>query len=117
MRKSGPRNTAGSSASCCRCWPLLAAYTVVAYLVLPAFVADLEAAGMATAKYQVTGIGPTMTGLNGGGDLYYTDGEVWVLRLVEACHKRSGPAAVIPSPAATEIKDQIWQAVANTLRN
>jgi LssY C-terminus len=78
---------------------------------------DLEAAGMVDAKYQVTGIGPTLDGRNGGGDLYYTDGEVWVLRLVEACRKRSGPATIIPSPAATEIKDQIWQAVANTLRN
>jgi hypothetical protein len=26
-----------------------------------------------------------MAGHNGGGDLYYTDGEIWVLRLVEAC--------------------------------
>ena len=43
---------------------------------------DLEAAGMVDAKYQVTGIGPTLTGRNGGGDPYYTDGEVWILRLV-----------------------------------
>ena len=77
---------------------------------------DLQAAGMVEAKYQVTGVGPTMAGRNGGGDLYYTDGEVWILRLVEACRKRTGPAIVIPSPAATEIKDQIWQAVAGTLR-
>jgi len=77
---------------------------------------DLEAAGMVTAKYQVTGIGPTMAGRNGGGDLYYTDGEVWILRLVEACQKRSDPATIIPSPPATELKDQIWQAVAKTLR-
>jgi hypothetical protein len=77
---------------------------------------DLEAAGMVDAKYQVTGIGPTVDGRNGGGDLYYTDGEVWVLRLVVACHKRTGPATIIPSPAATEIKDQIWQAVADALR-
>ena len=77
---------------------------------------DLEAAGMVTAKYQVTGIGPTLAGRNGGGDLYYTDGEVWILRLVEACRKRTGPAVVIPSPAATEIKDQVWQAVAGALR-
>jgi hypothetical protein len=76
---------------------------------------DLENAGMVTAKYQVTGIGPTMTGRNGGGDLYYTDGEVWILRLVEACQKRSGPAIIIPSPPATEIKDQIWQGIANAL--
>jgi LssY C-terminus len=78
---------------------------------------DLENAGMVSAKYQVTGIGPTVAGRNGGGDLYYTDGEVWILRLVEACQKRTGPATIIPSPPATEIKDQIWQAVANTLRN
>jgi hypothetical protein len=78
--------------------------------------ADLEAAGMLEAKYQVTGIGPTMAGRNGGGDVYYTDGEVWILRLVEACQKRTGPVEIIPSPAATEIKDQIWQAVADTLR-
>ena len=49
--------------------------------------ADLEAAGMVEAKYQVTGVGPTLTGTNGGGDLYYTDGEVWILRLVVACER------------------------------
>jgi LssY C-terminus len=72
---------------------------------------DLENAGMVDAKYQVTGIGLTMTGRNGGGDLYYTDGEIWVLRLVEACKKRDGPVVTIPSPPATEIKDQIWHAI------
>jgi LssY C-terminus len=76
---------------------------------------DLEAAGLVDAKYQVTGIGPTMTGRNGGGDPYYTDGEVWILRLVVACQKRTGPATVIPSPSATEIKDQIWRGIADAL--
>jgi hypothetical protein len=78
-------------------------------------VTDIESAGMATAKYQVTGIGPTVAGRNGGGDLYYTDGEVWILRLVEDCHKEAGPVAVIPSPPATELKDQLWHAIADTL--
>jgi hypothetical protein len=77
---------------------------------------DLENAGMVEARYQVTGIGPTMDGRNGGGDLYYTDGEVWILRLVIACARRTGPASIIPSPSATEIKDQIWHAVANALK-
>jgi LssY C-terminus len=76
---------------------------------------DLEAAGLVDAKYQVTGIGPTVTGRNGGGDPYYTDGEVWILRLVVACQKRTGPATVIPGPAATEIKDQIWRGIAEAL--
>jgi hypothetical protein len=77
---------------------------------------DLEAAGMVTAKYQVTGIGPTLTGRNGGGDLYYTDGEVWILRLVEACRKNTMPVDVLPSPLATQIKDQIWREIAETIR-
>jgi len=78
--------------------------------------ADLEAASMLDAKYQVTGIGPTMDGRNGGGDPYYTDGEVWILRLVTACRKREGAATIIPSPSATEIKDQIWRGIASALR-
>jgi hypothetical protein len=78
--------------------------------------ADLAAAGMVDAKYQVTGVGPTLAGTNGGGDLYTTDGEVWILRLVVACERRTSPAAIIPSPLATEIKDQIWQAVTHALR-
>ncbi len=72
---------------------------------------DLETAGMVTAKYQVTGVGPTLIGRNGGGDRYYTDGEIWVLRLVEACRKHDGPVEAIPSPAATEFKDQVWHSV------
>jgi hypothetical protein len=76
---------------------------------------DIENAGMATAKYQVTGVGPTLTGRNGGGDPYYTDGEVWVLRLVDDCQKQTGPVATLPSPPATELKDQIWHAIAQTL--
>jgi hypothetical protein len=77
--------------------------------------ADLEQAGMVDAKYQVTGIGATLTGDNGGGDSYYTDGEVWISRLVTACQKTTSPVEIVPSPLATEIKDQIWRTIANTL--
>ena len=76
---------------------------------------DLESAGMVTAKYQVTGIGPTFNGRNGGGDLYFTDGEIWVLRLVEACAKHQGAVEQIPSPAMTEFKDQVWHAVVEAI--
>ena len=78
---------------------------------------DLEQAGMVTAKYQVTGVGLTLTGRNGGGDPYYTDGEVWILRLVEACQKRTGPVDVIPSPPATELKDQILRSITDALKS
>ena len=76
---------------------------------------NLETAQVVDAKYQVTGVGVTLTGRNGGGDSYYTDGEVWILRLVVACQKRTAPVEIVPSPMATEIKDQIWRTVANTL--
>jgi hypothetical protein len=56
-----------------------------------------------------------VTGRNGGGDPYYTDGEVWILRLVMACQKRTSPADVIPSPPATEIKDEIWHGITDAL--
>jgi LssY C-terminus len=78
---------------------------------------DLEGADLVTAKYQVTGIGATLTGRNGGGDPYYTDGEVWILRLVVACQERAGPVDILPSPAATEIKDQIWHVMVDPLSN
>jgi hypothetical protein len=76
---------------------------------------DLETSGMVTAKYQVTGVGLTLTGHNGGGDLYYTDGEVWILRLVEDCQKQTAKVTVIPSPPATELKDQILRSITETL--
>ena len=78
-------------------------------------VADIEQAGMATAKYQVTGVGPTLTGRNGGGDPYYTDGEVWILRLAPDCQKQSGPVTDLPSPPATELKDQIWHEITTAM--
>lgn len=77
---------------------------------------DLESAGMVTAKYQVTGIGPTLAGRNGEGDLYYTDGEVWILRLVDACRTNAAPVKVLPSPLATRIKDRVWREIAEFIR-
>ena len=36
-------------------------------------------------------------------------------KLVAACKKRDGPAETIPSPPATEMKDQIWHAIADAV--
>jgi hypothetical protein len=77
---------------------------------------DLEAAKMVEVRYQVTGIGPTPAAWNGEGDRYFTDGEVWMLRLVTACRPHDGPVATLPSPAAVEVKDALWQALAGTLK-
>lgn len=78
---------------------------------------SLEAAGMITARYQVMGIGPTLLGRNGGGDSYFTDGEVWVMRLVEDCKKTTVPPTILPSPPVVQFKDMIWNNIADLYRN
>jgi hypothetical protein len=77
---------------------------------------DLQAAGMISARYEVMGVGPTLLGRNGGGDIYVTDGEVWVFRLVEECQKRSTAPEILPSPAVVQFKNQIWNNVADAVR-
>ena len=37
---------------------------------------DLRMAKVVEAIYEVTGVGPTLLAWNGGGDRYYTDGEI-----------------------------------------
>jgi hypothetical protein len=78
--------------------------------------ADLQAAGMISARYQVMGIGPTLLGRNGEGDPYFTDGEVWVMRLVEGCVKQTAPPEILPDPPAVAFKDAIWKSVADLYR-
>jgi LssY C-terminus len=78
---------------------------------------DLQKAGLIDARYQVMGIGPTLLGRNGEGDPYFTDGEVWVLRLVEDCVTRTAPPEILPDPPATVLKDAIWKSVAEFYRS
>ena len=72
--------------------------------------ADLADGGTVEGIYQVTGIGQTFDGRNGGGDRYFTDGEVVVLRLEPDCATRKGAAPeVLPSPPLVEWKNGIWR--------
>jgi len=66
---------------------------------------DLNQARMITHIYQMKGIGPTLNGRNGEGDPYYTDGEVWLARLVRWGDKADKAAGVLPPPALIQIKD------------
>jgi hypothetical protein len=79
--------------------------------------ADLETAGMIEARYQITGTGPTLLGRNGEGDPYHTDGEVWMLRLVEDCARRTAPPLVLDAPAAVQAKDAVWKRLAGLYRS
>jgi hypothetical protein len=67
---------------------------------------DLERAGWITTRYNVTGIGPTINGRNGGGDRYYTDGEMWVGVLAPPVAGRR--VTVLPDPTPIVIKQQFW---------
>jgi hypothetical protein len=63
---------------------------------------------MVTDIYQMKGIGPTLNGRNGEGDPYYTDGEIWVARLVGAGKEADKPAEMQPAPALIQIKDTVF---------
>jgi hypothetical protein len=70
---------------------------------------DLDEARMTDAIYQVSGIGPTINGRNGEGDYYFTDGDIWVSRLVQHCEKRAAPAKELPNPPIVALKNLIWK--------
>lgn len=76
---------------------------------------DLKAAKMVEAVYQVTGIGPTLNGRNGGGDRYYTDGEVWLARLVADGVPNDKPVEMLPPPAFVQAKDAVWDGIADAV--
>jgi hypothetical protein len=67
---------------------------------------DLEQAGWITTTYFVTGIGPTLNGHNGGGDRYYTDGEMAVGVLATPVSGRR--TTVLAQPTPIVVKQQFW---------
>ena len=62
-------------------------------------IAGLDNARMVLSMYQIRGVGPTLKGRNGEGDPYYTDGEIWVAKLVAAGQKTAVPRSFFPAPA------------------
>jgi LssY C-terminus len=71
-------------------------------------IAGLNIAHMVVSVYQTKGIGPTLNGRNGEGDLYYTDGEIWVARLVSGGKEAEKPAEMQPPPALIQIKNSVF---------
>ena len=69
---------------------------------------DLETVGSLTTLYDVTGIGPTLNGENGGGDHYFTDGELTVGVLAPEGAVGKHPVTVLQSPPLVVIKNQFW---------
>src|ERR1700733_13979590 len=76
---------------------------------------DLTTAGMLDAVFQISGIGPTLFGRNGGGDRFYTNGEIDMASLVVDGIKRTEPPATLPSPPFITLRDQIWRSVSDAV--
>ncbi len=65
--------------------------------------------------YEVTGIGPTVNGRNGGGDRYYTDGDIKISVLVTGCNQRTASVAVLDNPPLVAMKNLAWDTIAKTI--
>lgn len=73
--------------------------------------ADLRAAGMLTEEYQVSGMGPTWNATNGGGDPFFTDGELDVGVLTEGARRSETPPVVLANPPWIDAKNRVWSAL------
>jgi hypothetical protein len=71
-------------------------------------IADLAKAGMLTEIYNVTGLGPTLFGRNGGGDPYFTDGEAAVGVLSAGATPVAEPPRLLPDPPTVTAKNAIF---------
>lgn len=73
--------------------------------------ADLRDAGMVQTFFEISGTGPTLLGRNGGGDPYYTDGEIEIATLVPNGIRSAQPPKTLPPPPMIALKDQIWHGI------
>jgi hypothetical protein len=79
-------------------------------------IADLSNHGWLTELFQVTGVGSTLVGRNGGGDRYYTDGELTVGVLAPSKTDGQRPER-LDNPVAVQIKEQLWSAIRPILQS
>jgi hypothetical protein len=70
----------------------------------------LHRAGRLARIFQVTGVGATLAGRNGGGDLDFTDGEPTVGVLAAEVSPVNRPDR-LPNPVAVQLKEQLWPAI------
>jgi hypothetical protein len=74
--------------------------------------AALANTGRVASDFQISGVGPMVAGRNGGGDLYFTDGEVEIERLLPGC---AAAPALAPkhaeSPWQVRLRTYVWRLV------
>jgi LssY C-terminus len=77
---------------------------------------DLKDAKVVESTYEVEGNGPTINGHNGGGDSYYTDGDIKFSVLTAGCGQRTESPTELNNPPLIEAKNRIWPAIAKAAR-
>jgi hypothetical protein len=73
-----------------------------------ALLQGLAAAGELVRGYQVTGVGEMLWGRNGGGDRYYTDGELWVGVVSPGNAKAAGPPEILAVSPPVALKNWLF---------
>ena len=83
-----------------------------------AVIASLGQKGWLAQQYQVTGVGATLLGRNGGGDRYDTDGELTIGVLAPNADpdRRPNPGP-LDNPTPVDLKEQLWSAIRPILRS
>jgi hypothetical protein len=70
--------------------------------------AALARTGRVIGDYQISGVGPTPLGRNGGGDPYFTDGDVEIEKLIPGCAKPIGRAAPTHEQSSWPVQLRSW---------
>jgi hypothetical protein len=70
--------------------------------------ASLAAVGQLASEYRATGVGATLAGWNGGGDRYFTDGEIWVGVIPRGNAKHAGPPELLADPPSVAAKNWLF---------
>jgi hypothetical protein len=70
---------------------------------------DVAAAGHVARTYTISDVGPTLWARNGGGDPYFTDGEIEFLQLAPGCQSSAAAPAAAPEPPASKAKNAVFR--------
>lgn len=72
-------------------------------------IASLIHSQQVIGTYQVAGVAPTLRAYNGGGDPYYTDGEIEIAILSPDNTQITQAPIATPNPPAIQVKQYLWQ--------
>ena len=69
---------------------------------------NLERAKKVEEAYSVSGVGPTLFARNGGGDRYFTDGDIAFGQLVSGCTVETAAPRTLMAPPRIEAKNAFF---------